>query len=355
MRAFMPCRRDVTIDSNDLVADAHRAGRALRASATVIGSILVYDFEPKPPPRYGTITRTFESGTSNSAASSARTRNGCWQEACTVISPAVDLRDDGVRLHRVLVDRRERVLALDDVVRVREDRLDLAAVDAVAVTGVAVERRQRRRARGTARVGAAPSWTRSAPGATASTTSPTTGQLLVLDLDRLHGRGGLASSRPRPPRPARRGSAPCRSATIGRSRIAWPQYGSMSARSRAGQHADDAGHRLGGRGVDRDDARVRHRRAQHLPVQHPGQRRCRRRTAPGRGASRRVPARRASAPTCAGRRALDGAHASTPAMLADGLEDRRGSPCSGTGCPRARARIAPRRRRARRSPAARRS
>ena len=87
MRAFMPCRRDVTIDSNTSLR--MRTGRrALRASATVSGSILVYDFEPKPPPRYGTITRTFESGTSNSAASSARTRNGCWHEACTVISPA---------------------------------------------------------------------------------------------------------------------------------------------------------------------------------------------------------------------------------------------------------------------------
>ncbi len=55
----------------------------------------------------------------------------------------LDVRDHGVRLHRVLVDRRERVLALDDVVRVGEHRLDLAAVDAVAVTGVALERGQR--------------------------------------------------------------------------------------------------------------------------------------------------------------------------------------------------------------------
>ena len=50
IRAFMPCRRVVTIDSP--VAFWMRTGRrALRASATVIGSIFVYDFEPKPPPR----------------------------------------------------------------------------------------------------------------------------------------------------------------------------------------------------------------------------------------------------------------------------------------------------------------
>ena len=50
MRAFMPCRREVTIDSR--AALRIRTGRrALRASATVIGSIFVYDLLPKPPPR----------------------------------------------------------------------------------------------------------------------------------------------------------------------------------------------------------------------------------------------------------------------------------------------------------------
>ncbi len=52
----------------------------------MIGSIFVYDFEPKPPPRYGTMMRTFASGTSKSAAISARTRKGCWQVAQRVIS-----------------------------------------------------------------------------------------------------------------------------------------------------------------------------------------------------------------------------------------------------------------------------
>ena len=69
----MPWRRVVTIDSATVFW--MRTGRpALRARATVIGSIFVYDFEPKPPPRYGTTTRTFEIGTSKSAAISARTR-----------------------------------------------------------------------------------------------------------------------------------------------------------------------------------------------------------------------------------------------------------------------------------------
>ena len=59
-----------------------------------------------------------------------------------VISSAVTGAIDPVRLHRVLVDRGERVLALDHDVRVREDGLDLAAVDAVAVADVALARRE---------------------------------------------------------------------------------------------------------------------------------------------------------------------------------------------------------------------
>ena len=50
IRPRMPWRRVVTIDSSTRFWI--RTGRpALRASATVIGSIFVYDFEPKPPPR----------------------------------------------------------------------------------------------------------------------------------------------------------------------------------------------------------------------------------------------------------------------------------------------------------------
>src|SRR5579859_92096 len=72
----MLCRRVVTIDSATLFWIF--TGRpALRASATVRGSIFVYDFDPNPPPRYGTWTRTFAIGTPNRSAISARTRNGC--------------------------------------------------------------------------------------------------------------------------------------------------------------------------------------------------------------------------------------------------------------------------------------
>ena len=50
IRQRMPWRRVVTIDSSTRFWI--RTGRpALRARATVIGSIFVYDFEPKPPPR----------------------------------------------------------------------------------------------------------------------------------------------------------------------------------------------------------------------------------------------------------------------------------------------------------------
>ena len=50
MRQRIPWRRVVTIDS--ATRFWIRTGRpALRASATVTGSIFVYDFEPKPPPR----------------------------------------------------------------------------------------------------------------------------------------------------------------------------------------------------------------------------------------------------------------------------------------------------------------
>ena len=55
---------------------------------------------------------------------------------------ALDLGDDRVRLHRVLVDGGERVLALDHVLGVGEDRLDLPTVDAVAVADVAFCRLQ---------------------------------------------------------------------------------------------------------------------------------------------------------------------------------------------------------------------
>ena len=51
----------------------------------------------------------------------------------------------------------------------------------------------------------------------------------------------------------------------------------------AGDDRDDARQRRGARGVDRLDAGVRVRAAQELQVEHPGQRRCRRRSCPCRG------------------------------------------------------------------------
>ena len=50
IRMRAPCRRVVTIDSATRLT--MRTGRpALRASAAVMGSILVYDLLPNPPPR----------------------------------------------------------------------------------------------------------------------------------------------------------------------------------------------------------------------------------------------------------------------------------------------------------------
>ena len=141
MRHHMLCRRVVTIDSDTRFWI--RTGRpALRASATVSGSILVYDFEPKPPPRYGTWMRTFATGTPKQVGDL-----GTDEERVLAGGPESDfvalvLGDHGVRLHRVLVDRRELVLALDDDVRAGEDRLELPTVDAVAVADVPVTRRE---------------------------------------------------------------------------------------------------------------------------------------------------------------------------------------------------------------------
>jgi hypothetical protein len=88
IQAVMPWRREVTIDSSTRLAI--RTGRcALRESATASGSIFVYDFEPKPPPRYGTMIRTAPIGTSKSAAISAWVRYGCWQFAIRLMSPGL--------------------------------------------------------------------------------------------------------------------------------------------------------------------------------------------------------------------------------------------------------------------------
>ena len=51
---------------------------------------------------------------------------------------AVDLGDDAVGLHRVLVHAGKQVVALDDDVRRREHGLHIAAIDAVPVADIAL-------------------------------------------------------------------------------------------------------------------------------------------------------------------------------------------------------------------------
>jgi hypothetical protein len=126
MRQRIPCRRVVTIDS--ATRFWMRTGRpAFRASATVIGSIFVYDFEPNVGDRHLEQRRDL----------------GPHEERVLAGGPerdllTLDLGDDRVRLHRVLVDGGEGVLALHHVLGVGEDRLGLAAVDPVAVADVAI-------------------------------------------------------------------------------------------------------------------------------------------------------------------------------------------------------------------------
>ena len=103
---------------------------------------------------------------------------------------ALDLGDDGVRLQRVLVDGRERVVALDDDVGVREDGLDLAAVDAGSGSrrfppgAQLAEAVEEARAEG-------PSCSSGASGASACVDRADDRQLLVVDVDAVErGLGG---------------------------------------------------------------------------------------------------------------------------------------------------------------------
>ena len=180
---------------------------------------------------------------------------------------ALDLGDDRVRLHRVLVDGGERVLAFDHVLGVGEDRLDLAAVDAVAVADVAFGRLQLAEAVEETRPQRPVVELRRVlrqrllDGAD-------DGELLVLDVDALQGRqrgrlvlggdrgdglAGEADAVDRDDRPVSDGVAP---------------VGVDIAEVGGGEDADDACHALGLGRVDGDDPRVSDRRAQHLPVRH---------------------------------------------------------------------------------------
>ncbi len=171
-------------------------------------------------------------------------------------------------LHRVLVDRRKSVVALDDDLRASEYRLELAPVDAVPVADVPLARRQlaepveepglRRpvvdhwRARGERVLDRGDD-----------------GQLLVLDRDRVDGGGGcrLRLGRHRCDRLAVEAHLVDRDDRTVLDRVAEVRVdvGEVAA----GEDADDARDPFCGGGVDRRDPRVRDRAAQDPAVQHP--------------------------------------------------------------------------------------
>ena len=180
---------------------------------------------------------------------------------------ALVLGDHGVRLHRVLVDRRELVLALDDDVRAGEDRLELPAVDAVAVADVPVARRELAEAVKETLLGVHLGDQRRA-GRNSLVHIGDHRQLLVLDLDRLdpgrsRGRGLGGDGRDLLPVEAHlvdRDDRP----VLDRVPVVGIDVGEVGAC----EYTDDPRDLLRGRGVDRDDAGVRERAAEGLPVQH---------------------------------------------------------------------------------------
>ena len=161
----------------------------------------------------------------------------------------LDLRDDRVRLHRVLVDGRERVLALDDVLRVGEDRFDLAAVDAVAVADVSLRRLQLAEPVEEARAERAVVDPRRVVGERLLDRADD-GELLVVDDDPLERRsGGRLVLR----RDGRDGLAGEADAVDGDDRPVADRVtpvGIDVLEIGGGEDADDAGHRLCRRGVD---------------------------------------------------------------------------------------------------------
>jgi hypothetical protein len=180
---------------------------------------------------------------------------------------AVDLCDHRVRLHRVLVDGRERVLALDDEIGMREHRLDLALVEAIPVADVPVARRElpepveqsglgvdvgdERRSRRDRLLHVADD-----------------GQLLVLDDDRVERRcrlgGGLRGDRS--DLLAVEAHLVDRDDRTILDRV--PVVRIDVTEIDTGEYADDAGHPRGLGRVDRDDAAMRDRAPQDTAVQH---------------------------------------------------------------------------------------
>ena len=220
-----PWRRVVAIDSSTRLT--MRTGRpALRASATVMGSIFVYDLLPKPPPRYGTMTRTRAERQAEQVGDL-----GTHQERVLAGRPERDAA--GLRLRRRPSGSPSRTGRRPGTCSRPRPRSSAAANDAVDVAvGRARSdsrrcRRARRRAcpaRGRDPGGSAPRGRAARRGRAPRAMVPTTGQLLVLDRRWPRRRPPRWPRRsPRPPRPARPTWRTRSMATMGRSLMAWPQ------------------------------------------------------------------------------------------------------------------------------------
>ena len=225
---------------------------------------------------------------------------------------ALDLGDDRVRLHRVLVDGGERVLALDHVLGVGEDSFDLPTVDAVAVADVAVGGLQLAEAVEETRAQRPVVELRRVLGQRLLDRAHDC-ELLVLDVDALQGRQRrrlvLGGDR-------RDGLARETDAIDGHDRPVLDRMTPVRIdvlQVGCREDADDAGHALGFGRVDGDDPRVRNRRAQHLPVRHAWHDDVAREQRLAAQLLGGVPAGNRAADRTAGRGGDDFAHAATPA------------------------------------------
>ncbi len=184
-------------------------------------------------------------------------------------SVRIPLRDDAVRLHRVLVDAREGVVPLDHDRRVRERRVHTAPVDAIPVADVAVPLRQRAQAV-------------EQPGPQRTVLDQRRArrerilerahdrQLLVIDHDLPEGGlgGGLVHGRDRCHRLAREPDPVDGHDGPVLDGVAPVGVDVQDVRTR--EHRDDARHRKRACDVYGHDPGMSHRAPEHLAVQHPG-------------------------------------------------------------------------------------
>ena len=181
---------------------------------------------------------------------------------------ALDLRDHRMGLHRVLVDGRKGVLALDDEVGTSEHRLELAAVDVVAVADVPVPWRKLAEPVEEPRPQLALVHER---GVRRERLVDRAGdrEFLVLDADGVDGRGGscLVLGGDRSHRLAREAHTLERDdrPVLDRVTPVRIEVGEVST----GEDADHPRQRLGLGRVDGQHLCVGERGAQHLSVQHP--------------------------------------------------------------------------------------